>query len=346
MRGLSIVLAIFGLVLVGGCTASAGDGAGVASPSPEATLDCTDPLNYAQCRTGDTGAAQDTVAPEGFLPGQVLANLPVYPGALGSAEVHVVGGPPSFPSEMSICRGPRCPGLQIASALFTVDATADEVFAWYQDKLTAMGYERHGGGFGYLADGRQKSTAVFISPDIPTLTVQVHLYYKPDLEYSPSLFELLVTYMAPLPRPVGSYLPPDVSRVDVTYAPGGDSPVLSNAVADPAVIRDLVRIVNRMPVRADWISWCSIDMGPPPTATLVFQSNEGATTVSDIRGCPFRVEMEPYPDLQDSYNRLWDAVERFMGVDTGVEGGESSENDAKLPSSIGPTPPPTPTPQG
>ncbi|MDP3063840.1 MAG: hypothetical protein Q8O40_11625 [Chloroflexota bacterium] len=342
MRRLGIVLGIFALVFLSGCTTSAGGGAGVASPSPDPTLDCTDPLNYALCRTDGAQTTHDTVAAEGFLPGQVISTLPIYPGALGSAEVHVGGGPPSFPSEMSICRGPKCPGLQIASAVFSVDATADEVFAWYQDKLTAMGYERRGGGFAYLSDGRQKSTAVFISPDIITLTVQVHLYYKPDLAHSPTLFEVLVTYMAPLPRPAGSYLPPDVSRFDVTYSPGGDSLSTSKAITDSAVIRELVRIVNRMPVRADWLSWCSPDADSPPTATLVFQSKAGTTTVSVIRGCPMRVEMAPYPDLQDSYNRLWDAVARLMGVDTGVESGESSKNDGKLPSRIGPTPAPTP----
>ncbi|MDP2949888.1 MAG: hypothetical protein Q8P22_10170 [Chloroflexota bacterium] len=173
----------------------------------------------------------------------------------------------------------------------------------------------------------------------------MHLYYQPDRGYSPSLFEILVTYMVPLPRPAGSYLPPDVSRIDVTYSPGGDSLSTSRAITDSAVIRELVRIVNRMPVRADWLSWCSPGTDSPPTATLVFQSNAGAMTVSEIRGCPFRVEVERYPDLEDSHNRLWDAVERLVGVDDGVEGGQSSENDGKLPSRIGPTPAPTPTPQ-
>ncbi|MDP2949889.1 MAG: hypothetical protein Q8P22_10175 [Chloroflexota bacterium] len=95
-----------------------------------ATIDCADPLNCAQCRTDGGEATRDTVPAKGFLPGQVIATLPVYPGAVGSVEMHVGSGLPSFPNEVPVCRGPRCPGLETASALYTSDATADDAFAW------------------------------------------------------------------------------------------------------------------------------------------------------------------------------------------------------------------------
>jgi len=74
-----------------------------------------------------------------FLPGEVLATLPVYPGATPTTDFNPGFGPPSFPSEQPIYVS-RSPGYQSASAQYTTPAIAEDILNWYSAELGALGY--------------------------------------------------------------------------------------------------------------------------------------------------------------------------------------------------------------
>ena len=55
-----------------------------------------------------------SIGSQGFLPGEVLSDLPVYPGASPTTLLNTGSGPPSFPLSSPVYAGPSRPGYQSA----------------------------------------------------------------------------------------------------------------------------------------------------------------------------------------------------------------------------------------
>ncbi len=250
-----------------------------------------------------------TIVGSPFLPGAVLAGLPVYPGAVATTDLDPGFGPPSFPTDMSIY-GTRRPGYQSASAQYTVQATVNDILGWYIAELEAKGY-RHPGEDGAGNGTVTERSIAFFLPSQPLVSVQVHVYTSPG--DSLPVFELLAIYTVPLPRPSAEKLPDDISSVKITWAPETTGETVKTVTAAQTV-DSLVDRVNDLSVRPDYIT-----TGPPvgfsrqTLFSLIFHSKtQGDITVTDVtyEG----VHFGNYPLLDDPHNLLQETVRQMAGI--------------------------------
>ena len=71
-----------------------------------------------------------------------------------------------------------------------------------------------GGGNGTIA----YRGVAFVLPSQPAVSVEVHIYTDSGPSISP-VFELLVIYIVPLPKPAAENLPNDIQNVRIDYLP-------------------------------------------------------------------------------------------------------------------------------
>ncbi len=269
---------------------------------------------FSSCRSTGPAQSASTVISDGvFLPGVVLGSLPVYPGATPTTSVDSHYGPPSFPASQPIYTGPSRPGYQSASAQYTAQAAMGDILTWYAEELGREGYRKyhesvHGG------KGSIGRTTAFFLPSQPLVSMEVHVYGVygvPD-----PVFEILITYSVPLPKPPEEALPSDIDSVKVTYF-GYLEGVLPRVktLTDKQDVMQLVNMVNALPVRPDYATGGSTK-GPETIFSLVFHSpSEGDITVTSILGGEETgVNIGDYPILEDTHNLLREAVKQVLGV--------------------------------
>jgi len=264
-----------------------------ASPTPISTVPFTPP--------GSTVGSP-------FLPGEVLATLPVYPSATPTTDFNPGFGPPSFPSEQPIYVS-RSPGYQSASAQYTSPATAEDILNWYSAELGALGYNHNGEDEGGNGTITTRSIAFFL-PSQPLVSVQVH-GYTPGSSTTP-VFELLVTYTVPLPKPSAENLPGDVESVKIDYVPGTANEVVKT-FKDTQSIQSLVNLVNSLPVAPDYVRTGPIGVSPQTLFSLIFHSiSQGNIMITNVtyEGIHFG----DYPLLDDPHNLFQKAVEQMLGI--------------------------------
>jgi hypothetical protein len=246
------------------------------------------------------------------VPGAVLDTLPRYPGA----EAAPPDAPAGFATSprVSVCHREQCPQVHIASEQLSIEANEGEIEAWYWDQLVALGYRNAERGYG-IRGGKPHSHIVFFHPAQPDVNVQFHFYPQGD---GVTVLDVLVVYLEPLPKPDGPVIPLDVERVEIDYLPEDTSYVTS----EPAAVQRLAAMVNGLPVRPDYTQFCPIGI-EESGATLTFVSSEGSSWEVRIihPGCPYRVEFEPYPHLQDTRQLLWEAVQEVIGEGEPYEAG-------------------------
>ena len=250
-----------------------------------------------------------------FLPGEVLATLPVYPGATPTTLINPGFGPPSFPLDIPSYNGPKRPGYQSASAQYTVQATEEDISGWYKNQMAAKGYrlsEEELAGSGALSS----YNISFFLPSQPLISMQVHVYTSQDISES-LVFELLVTYSIPLPKPPKENLPADIESVQIDYAPGTAKEV-EKTITDARVIKRLVSMVNGLTVSPDYVTTGGpipnpgVLPSPQPLFSLTFHSTiQGNITVSYILGA---IKMDGYPALVDTHGLFEEAVEQMLGI--------------------------------
>lgn len=250
-----------------------------------------------------------TLAPQdGFIPGLVLASLPVYPGATPTMIQNPGAWPPSYPMGHGMYEGPRRFGYQSASAQYSMNATDEDILDWYSEQLKKLGYlsdgESRGSGRGVTTWSRS-----FFLPSRPFVSVQVHTYWGYDIG-----FELLVVHDVPLPKPASAELPADIDSVKITYY-RFSKPAIINTVAGHDDINSLVAAANRLPIRPDF----SINQpatGPETVFRLVCHSpSQGDIEVTSILGGDEGgVHVADRAILWDVHNQLRDEVERLVGV--------------------------------
>ncbi|MBI4312890.1 MAG: hypothetical protein HY681_14090 [Chloroflexi bacterium] len=250
-----------------------------------------------------------------FIPGQVLAALPVFPGATGSMALSGF----SQPVEFAYCDTSRCPGFQTASAQYRAAATGQAVVLWYEKELTAQGYRKSRESFGKF-QGTSTYAASYFMPDQPTVAVEVHvLDYPLRPDFGP-LFELFVTYQAPFYHLPSQIVPDDVERVELAYYPReDDKSILAKKVTeDSATLRRLIGRMNNLPVLADWVRFCGTGERDRPLAELRFVRRSGETiVVTQTRNfCPGpHVEVPGLPPLEDVHDLLWEVIQEIAGID-------------------------------
>jgi len=245
-----------------------------------------------------------------FLPGEVLAGLPVYPGATPTTFLNSGSVPISVPSSWPAYAGSLTPGYQSASAQYTVQATEDDILSWYVNELGTKGYRKYNeGGFGGgTVSGRDMA---FFLPSQPLVSVEVHIYDMP----STLVFELLVTYSVPLPKPPEEKLPDDIHSITVTYFSGVLPTV--KILTDSQVVMQLASMVNALPVRPDYAYTGLLTSGGPQTifSLVIHSQSKGDITVSDIIGCAETgIHESDYPILEDTHGLLREAVEQILGI--------------------------------
>ena len=254
-------------------------------------------------------AQSGTTVGKPFLPGDVLAELPVYPGAVGTTWVNPGFGPPSFPSEMPIY-GSNSPGYQSASVQYTVQASEEDILGWYKSQLAAKGYRSSGEDIAGNATLISHSIPFFL-PSQPLISVQIHVYNMQNTLGS-SVFELLVIYTVPLPKPLEESLPNDIEGVQIDFAPGTANHVVKT-ITDMQAVTNLAGMVNNLPVRPDYIITGGPMGGQTTLFRLVFHSKtKGDITVTDdiIQG----IQMNDYPSLDDPHGLLKELVGQLVGI--------------------------------
>jgi hypothetical protein len=283
------------LMLISSCRAT--DPA--ASTSPQSLSSSTTPAQ----------SALAIISEDGFLPGEVLADLPVYPGATPTTFLNPGYGPPSPPlSCAGFYAGPLRPGYRSASAQYAVQAPEGDILSWYENELGRKGYRKSDESVWRTMTISGRRMAFFL-PSQPLVSVEVHVYYVPSAMPAARVFEILVTYSVPLPKPPEEPLPSDIDSVKVTYL---DCKV--KTLTNRQDIMQLVNMVNALPVRPDYEILCPSG-GPQTVFRLVFHSpSKGDITVTSILGGEEGgVNIDDYPILWDTHNLLREAVEQLLG---------------------------------
>ena len=264
--------------------------------------------------TSPTGSTTSTTPQSGstvgnpFVPGEIMATLPVYPGATPTTELNPGFGPPSFPLSQPIYDS-NAPGYQSASAQYTTPASVADILDWYMAELGGLGYTQQGeddGGNGTIA---YRSIA-FVLPSQPAVSVEVHVYTGSGPSTSP-VFELLVVYTVPLPKPAAENLPNDIQNVRIDYLPNTANEVVKT-FTDKQSMNNLVSMVNSLPVSPDFIR----TMPPGQTFfTLTFHSSSmGDIVITDVTYDG--IHFGDYPLLYDPYNLFQQVVENMLGIQT------------------------------
>jgi hypothetical protein len=251
-----------------------------------------------------------TVASEySFIPGNVLAGLPVYPGAIPTTFLDSEASV-SVPFSRPLLIGSLRPGYQSASAQYSVKAYDHDIMNWYVNELSTKGYRLYGGVSTFSMGTVGGEEIAFFLPSQPLVSVEVHLY---DMA-GETILELLVTYSVPLPKPPEESLPDDIDSITVTYFSGNLTTV--KTITDSQTITQLVSMVNALPVRPDYVYSCPIGVETRTIFSLVFHSqSEGNITVSDVIGCQVGgIYMGDYPILEDVHGLLREAIEQVLGI--------------------------------
>jgi hypothetical protein len=279
------------------------------------------------CKSAVTTAQANTTSPTGtttsttqqpssivgtpFIPGEVMAALPVYPGASPTTYLNPGFGPPSFPSEQTIY-GINAPGYQSASAQYTAPVGVADILNWYLAELGAIGYTQQGeddAGNGTVAE----RSVAFVMPSQPAVSVQVHIYTGSDSSMA-SVFELLVIYTVPLPKPSNESLPGDIQSVKIDYYPGAANEAVKT-FTDAKSINTLVNMVNTLPVSPDYIRTGPVGISPQTLFTLTFHSiSQGDIVITDVSYDG--IHFGDYPLLSDPNNFFQQAVAKMAGIQT------------------------------
>ena len=124
---------------------------------------------------------------------------------------------------------------------------------WYLAELGALGYNNQGEDDGGNGTVTSRSVA-FVLPSKPAVSVQFHVYTVSNSSMA-LVFELLVTYTVPLPKPAAESIPDDIQSVKIDYLPSTANEV-TKTFTDTKSINSLVTLVNNLPVSPDYAGVC------------------------------------------------------------------------------------------
>ncbi|MDQ2741306.1 MAG: hypothetical protein M3Z66_03275 [Chloroflexota bacterium] len=261
----------------------------VATCITDLTLSLTPGLHY-----GNANLDPSPLIP----PGPITVHVPLYPGATASGAHLTMPG----------IDYPDSPYLKTAVAEYHLPAHPDAAIAWYQQAFARCGYHTSGTGSGGDAQGIESTQIDFSLGTDPQLTIELSFQDVAD----GSLVLYVGEEITVPPRPAGSYLPHDITRVAVNY--GGPYVHQSSGaqlggrltITNPVEIDRLVAAINTLTHIIDGVRFCPALRGG--YATMVFRTRPGSTiTVTDEPLC-LGVHVGSYPALEDSSQVVWTAL--------------------------------------
>jgi hypothetical protein len=295
------LLQIFAVLLMGAILT-----AGCKSAVTIAQTITTTPNNTTVSITSQPGS----IVGNPFIPGEIMATLPVYPGLSPTTELNPGFGPPSFPLKLPIYDS-NAPGYQSASAQYTAAATVNDIVDWYMAELSGLGYTQQGED-DIGNDAIAYHGIAYVLPSQPAVSVQVDVYTGSGPSTSP-VFELLVIYTVPLPKPAANLLK-DVQNVKIDYLPNNANEIVKT-FTDKQSVNNLVSMVNSLPVSPGFIRSLPAGISPQTFFTLTFHSvSQGDIVITDVTYDG--IHFGDYPLLYDPYNYFEQAVENMLDIQT------------------------------
>jgi hypothetical protein len=198
------------------------------------------------------------------------------------------------------------PYLKAGSATFLVHATVRTLKAWYARNMVKYGFSSTGDGV--LSDG-----LLFSSKKITGLTVELDFkrsVQKPE----DTTVEYWVTDLAPPHRAKTSFIPGDVTRVEVTYQPVSEHTSLQKITREfdqKDILRALVQDINGLPVeiRSNTNENSTLLGG----AVLQFVTAKGQRIDVTLDFQKNELQVQNSPMLFDVQNVVWTTVSNDMG---------------------------------
>jgi len=189
-----------------------------------------------------------------------------------------------------------------------VQALVRNIMGWYTKELDARGYRDVGNNYGTGDYG-----TTFFLPSQPLIDVEVHVHAVPNVMPSTTVFEILVIYHVPLPKPPEEILPDDIDSITATYFSGVE-PIVKT-ITGSQVINQIVNMVNNLPVRPDYMYFGGIS-GSATIFSLLFHSKaRGYITVTDVIGHQETgIHIDDYPILEDVHGIFRENLGKILGV--------------------------------
>jgi hypothetical protein len=264
---------------------------------------------------GQTG--QNINNAKNISPEQVLAELPVYPDALSQTPEESIFRPFSTPLSPQVEGRPPPVEYETASAWYQVEVDANKLLDWYRNKLTGKGYQKYtemvynnlnevllpDDNFDILTMG-------FYNPELPEISIEVHITDLPDTQDFVILVNHEITGAFDPPEPP---LPEDIDRITINYAGYNGNPLEQEVITDPGDIRKIVSIINDLPLLPD---------APILPVEEIFSMSIYSASQKNIELC-CDMSTNDYPmirildriGLKDDNFRLLKAVNRLMNID-------------------------------
>ncbi|OGN87230.1 MAG: hypothetical protein A2158_02545 [Chloroflexi bacterium RBG_13_46_14] len=248
---------------------------------------------------------------ESVQPEDVLAEMPVYPGAEAVTTGESAFEPFSTPRALQPEIRPFDIVYETISDQYTVQAEANKVLNWYKNKLSGKGYRlytemKYNGPGGYDVH----NIGVY-RPEQLLISVEIHVYAMLDA----TIFSVVVsrdttTSLEP-PEPP---LPDDIDSIEINYT--GDQDNTSGkieTITDAGDIRRLVDIINSLPLR---------HYGPPGAINsrpfnMIFHSlSMGKIPLTYELGFEHyaEVRINNRAEYQDNDGKLLNEVQRLLDI--------------------------------
>ena len=188
-------------------------------------------------------------------PDIILAELPVYPDSQPLTLEESVFKPFSTPLSPQVEGRPPPIEYETASAWYQVEVDANKLLNWYCNKLGSKGYQKYTemvydslNEVLISDDNFEIHTMGFYRPEIPEISIEVHITGLPDTQDFVILVNHEVTGAFDPPEPP---LPEDIDRITINYAGyNGNSPK-QEIITDSSDVRKLVGIINDLSVLPD-----------------------------------------------------------------------------------------------
>lgn len=239
---------------------------------------------------GDIGRVPPDITPQ-----PITTTVPLYAGAIASTD-------PSADAPLGV---PAVPYLKTACAEYVIPTDPATADAWYRTAFVQRGYTVGASATG--SDPSGFTTATSFTPQVATRPT-VELGYK-AISNGRTLLLYFAYVIAVPPRPAGSYLPPDIARVRVSYhrtvagsagpnGPGGHDLYITRTIANRAAIAKLVTTINSLHRSDEGVVNCPNERYTEQ-ATMIFDTRSGKHVPVSVSGfCVYTVVVAHYPPLE------------------------------------------------
>jgi hypothetical protein len=259
------------------------------------------------CNNQDVG---NTTNNETIKPEEILAELPVYPGAAIITDEE--SGFEPFSTPLSPQVEGRHTGIiyETVSARYTVQARPDKIQDWYLAKLGAKGYREYANITYNGPAGYEVHSMGFYRPEQPLISIEVHFYDRPD---TPVLVILVNKDTTTSPEPHEPSLPNDIDSIVVKYYENQNgSKEKIQTITDEGDIQKVVKVINDLPLLPD---------GPivpvlERFSMILHSPSEGDFTLSYHRSVSeyTLVRISGYETLEDKQGRLLETVQVLLDI--------------------------------